>query len=242
MNLSSADPIQMMMMLGFLSLVPLMIMVTTCFLKFIIVLSLTRNALGVQQIPPTMVLQAIALAMTVFVMTPTISEIYKSTQQNTTSSGLIDNTYQAPAGSMNALPGSAQQPISTQNATIQKMTKHLEPLRQFMIRFTHPDQLTYFLQSAKRIWPKEMGEQANKNDFMILIPAFVVSELQTGFEIGFLIFLPFVVIDLVISNILMALGMQQVSPNTVSLPLKIFLFVMVDGWAKLLHSLVESYV
>lgn len=242
MSLSNMDPIQMMMMLGFLSLVPLLVMVTTCFLKFIIVLSLTRNALGVQQIPPTMVLQAIALAMTIFVMTPTISEIYKSTQQNSQTAPLIDNTYQAPITPENALPQVQQTPVSAQNSPVYKYVRHLEPLRKFMIKFTNPDQLNYFLETAKRIWPKEMAQEANKHDFMILIPAFVVSELQTGFEIGFLIFLPFVVIDLVISNILMALGMQQVSPNTVSLPLKIFLFVMVDGWAKLLQSLVASYV
>lgn len=238
LNMSNMDPIQMMLMLGFLSLIPLAIMVTTCFLKFIIVLSLTRNALGVQQIPPTMVLQAIALAMTIFVMSPTISDIYKSTQGQAMSSGIIDNTYQAAAPN-SVLPNVEIQP---QNNTLAKAAQHLEPLRKFMTRFAHPDQVSYFLQAAKRIWPKELAEQATPRDYMILIPAFVVSELQTGFEIGFLIFLPFVVIDLVISNILMALGMQQVSPNTVSLPLKIFLFVMVDGWGKLLHSLVESYV
>jgi len=234
---SNFDPLQTILLLGFLSLIPLAVMVTTCFLKIVVVLMLTRNALGVQQIPPTMVLQAIALAMTIFVMSPTITKIYQNVQGEVSQKSLLDQN--APAGTQGVLPSIPSDPKST---ILPKIATYIEPMREFMLRFANPDQRSYFLASAKRIWPKEIAQNASDKDYMILIPAFVVTELQKGFEIGFLIFLPFVVIDLVISNILMALGMQQVSPNTVSLPLKIFLFVMVDGWAKLLHSLVESYV
>jgi len=97
------------------------------------------------------------------------------------------------------------------------------------------------LQSAKKLWPKDVADQATTTDTLILIPAFVVSELQTGYEIGFLVYIPFVVIDLLVSNLLMALGMQQVSPQTITVPLKLLLFVLVDGWGKLLNALALSY-
>jgi len=240
--LSSMDPVSMMLFLGALSLVPLGVMITTCFLKFVVVLTITRNAMGIQQVPPTMVLQSIALAMTVFVMSPTIQKIGDRINNKdaveVSSIASVDNTTTAPPPSL--LPRvSNNTPIGEQ---FKKVVYYLEPLRDFMLKYSHPDQRTYFLDSAKRIWPAEIAKQAKAEDFVILIPSFVVSELQRAFEIGFLIFLPFVIIDLIMSNILMALGMQQVSPNTVSLPLKILLFVAIDGWGKLLQSLVASYL
>ena len=238
-NLSSMDPLQLMLLMGMLALIPLLVMVTTCFLKFVIVLTLTRNARGVQQVPPTIALQGIALAMTLFVMSPTFSQIGQNMFGTKTSVGLEDVPNITSTSSETALPSVD---YDFQNNALAKGIKHLEPLRQFMLKHTKPDQQTYFLDAAKRMWPKEAADKANPKDFVILIPAFVVSELQVAFEIGFLIFLPFVIIDLVISNILMALGMQQVSPNTVSMPLKIFLFVMVDGWGKMIHGLMTSYV
>jgi type III secretion protein R len=105
-----------------------------------------------------------------------------------------------------------------------------------------PEQRRFFLSTAKKLWPPELADEATDRDLLIVTPAFVVSELTAAFEIGFLLFLPFVVIDLVISNILMAMGMMMVSPVTISLPLKLFLFVMVDGWSRLIHGLVSTYV
>jgi type III secretion protein R len=227
-----------MLLMGILALIPLLVMVTTCFLKFVIVLTLTRNALGVQQVPPTIALQGIALAMTLFVMSPTFSQIGQNMFGSKVASGLSDVANVEMANNT-AMPSVD---YDFQNNALGKGIKHLEPLRQFMLKHVKPDQQTYFLDAAKRIWPKEVADKANPKDFVILIPAFVVSELQVAFEIGFLIFLPFVIIDLVVSNILMALGMQQVSPNTVTMPLKIFLFVMVDGWGKMIHGLMTSYV
>jgi type III secretion protein R len=235
------DPISMMLFLGALSLVPLGVMITTCFLKFVVVLTITRNAMGIQQVPPTMVLQAIALAMTVFVMSPTLQKIGDriSNKDSAAVSAMApsDNTAAPPASLLPRVSNNA--PIGEQ---FKQIVYYLEPLRDFMLKYSHPDQRTYFLDSAKRVWPPDIAKQAKSEDFVILIPSFVVSELQRAFEIGFLIFLPFVIIDLIMSNILMALGMQQVSPNTVSLPLKILLFVAIDGWGKLLQSLVASYL
>lgn len=242
-SFSAMDPISMMLFLAMLSLIPLGIMITTCFLKFVIVLTLTRNAMGVQQVPPTMVLQAIALCMTVFVMSPTLQKIGDRMMTQPTAS---DINGLSPTEVNPVVPNTSgfarvenSAPMGEQ---FKKVVYYLEPLRDFMVKYAHPNQTAYFLDSAKRIWPPEVAKEAKSTDFVILIPSFVVSEMQRGFEIGFLIFLPFVIIDLIMSNILMALGMQQVSPNTVSLPLKILLFVAVDGWGKLLQNLVSSYL
>lgn len=242
-SFSAMDPISMMLFLGMLSLIPLGIMITTCFLKFVIVLTLTRNAMGVQQVPPTMVLQAIALCMTVFVMSPTLQKIGDRMMKQPTATEINGLS---PTELNPTLPNSTGfarvENASPMGEQFKKVVYYLEPLREFMIKYAHPNQTVYFLDSAKRIWPPDIAKEAKANDFVILIPSFVVSEMQRGFEIGFLIFLPFVIIDLIMSNILMALGMQQVSPNTVSLPLKILLFVAVDGWGKLLQNLVSSYL
>ncbi len=110
-----------------------------------------------------------------------------------------------------------------------------------MVRNSKPEQREFFMSTARRIWPPEFSAGIKEDDLLIVTPAFMVSELTAGFEIGFLLYLPFIVIDLVISNILMAMGMMMVSPVTISLPLKLFLFVMVDGWSRLLHGLVQTF-
>ena len=116
------------------------------------------------------------------------------------------------------------------------------PLKTFMKRHIKEDVVTAFVDTAHEIWPKELAEEADDNNFLILIPAFVISEIQAGFKIGFLIYLPFIVIDLLVSNLLLALGMQMVSPMTIAMPLKILLFVVANGWQHLLHSLVLGYL
>ncbi|MES2743027.1 MAG: type III secretion system export apparatus subunit SctR [Pseudomonadota bacterium] len=214
------DVVSFAVLLGMLSLVPLIVVTTTAFLKISLVLLVLRNAIGVQQVPPTLAIYGISLAMSVFVMAPTVQEIGKRVST-------IEST---------ATANRAATPILEQAKTA------FEPLQAFMLKYSRPEQRELFLDSAKKLWPPEVAREAKSSDLMVLIPAFVVSELQTGYEIGFLIYIPFVVIDLLISNLLMALGMQQVSPQTISIPLKLLLFVMVDGWGKLLNSLALSYV
>jgi type III secretion protein R len=214
------DVVSFAILLGMLSLVPLIVVTTTAFLKISLVLLVLRNAIGVQQVPPTLAIYGISLAMSVFVMAPTVQEIGKRV-------ATIEST---------ATSSRTSAPILEQAKTA------FEPLQAFMLKYSRPDQRELFLESARKLWPPEVAREAKSSDLMVLIPAFVVSELQTGYEIGFLIYIPFVVIDLLISNLLMALGMQQVSPQTISIPLKLLLFVMVDGWGKLLNSLALSYV
>lgn len=211
------DPVALAFALGLLALVPLILVTTTSFLKIAIVLSLIRNALGVQQAPPNLAIYALALLLTAYVMAPVGYRMSDS----------ISNVPNA-AASASSLLAVAR--------------KSAEPLREFLVLNSKPEQRRFFLTTAKKLWPPELSEEATQQDLLIVTPAFVVSELTSAFEIGFLLFLPFVVIDLVISNILMAMGMMMVSPVTISLPLKLFLFVMVDGWSRLIHGLVQTYI
>jgi type III secretion protein R len=229
MNLNGVpDVLGLSIALVSLSLVPLLVVCSTSFLKISLVLLVLRNAIGVQQVPPTLAIYGIALALTAFVMAPTLQEVGQRALSATAPEA---STPKATAG----LPGSP-------GVTLEKLRHVAEPVRAFMLRFSGAAEREAMLENAQRLWPADMAKQATSADYLILLPAFVISELQAGYEIAFLIFLPFVVIDLLVSNILMALGMQQVSPQTVTIPLKLLLFVAVDGWSRLLHALALSYV
>ncbi|MBC6622328.1 type III secretion system export apparatus subunit SctR [Pseudomonas sp.] len=211
------DPVVLAIFLGALSLMPMLLVVCTAFLKIVIVLMITRNAIGVQQVPPGMAINGIALAATLFIMAPVgyeMAEIVKVSPLDLTSVGALQQT------GMEAI----------------------KPLRTFMLRNSDPDILTHLLENAMRMWPAQMAQEVQREDLILLAPGFVLSQLQAGFEIGFLIYIPFIVIDLIVSNLLLALGMQMVSPMTISLPLKLLLFVMVSGWSRLLDSLFFSYL
>ena len=211
------DPVVLAIFLGALSLMPMLLVVCTAFLKIVIVLMITRNAIGVQQVPPGMAINGIALAATLFIMAPVgyeMAEIVKVSPLDLTSVGALQQT------GMEAI----------------------KPLRTFMLRNSDPDILTHLLENAMRMWPAQMAQEVQREDLILLAPAFVLSQLQAGFEIGFLIYIPFIVIDLIVSNLLLALGMQMVSPMAISLPLKLLLFVMVSGWSRLLDSLFFSYL
>ena len=217
MILQGLDPVVLAVFLGALSLMPMLLVVCTAFLKIVIVLMITRNAIGVQQVPPGMAINGIALAATLFIMAPVgyeMAEIVKVSPLDLTSVGALQQT------GMEAI----------------------KPLRTFMLRNSDPDILTHLLENAMRMWPAQMAQEVQREDLILLAPAFVLSQLQAGFEIGFLIYIPFIVIDLIVSNLLLALGMQMVSPMTISLPLKLLLFVLVSGWSRLLDSLFLSYL
>lgn len=213
------DVVSFSVMLACMALIPLMVVTTTSFLKISMVLLVLRNAIGVQQVPPTLAIYGISLALTVFIMAPTVKEIGTRALQ-----------YEVVGSPASKMP------------LMQRAQDAFEPMRSFMMKFSNPEQRELFLTSAKKLWPPEQAKDATSKDILVLIPAFVVSELQAGYEIGFLIYIPFVVIDLLVSNLLMALGMQQVSPTTVTIPLKLLLFTLVSGWAKLLNALAISYI
>ena len=197
-------------------LIPLFVVTMTAFLKISVVMFLVRNALGIQQTPPNLVLYAIALVLTLYVSSPVLSEIQ---------------------GRLNAAPIDMNSVAGMQDAA----GRVREPVKEHLSRFTHTKERQFFLAATQRIWPEAARTQVKDDDILILLPAFVSSELTRAFEIGFLLYLPFLVIDLVVANILMAMGMIMVAPTLISIPLKLFLFVTVDGWSRLLHGLILSY-
>ena len=217
MIMDGMNPVMLALFLSALSLIPFLLIVCTAFLKIAMTLLITRNAIGVQQVPPNMALYGIALAATMFVMAPVAHEIQQRVHD-----------HPLEMGSTEKLQASASTVI--------------EPLQRFMSRNTDPEVVAHLLDNTQRMWPKDMADQASKSDLLLAVPAFVLSELQAGFQIGFLIYIPFIVIDLIVSNLLLALGMQMVSPMTISLPLKLLLFVLVQGWTRLLDSLFYSYM
>lgn len=207
-----------------LAVLPYAIMLLTSYVKIVIVLSLLRNALGVQNAPPNQVLNGIALLMTIYVMFPTGLAMYN-------------------AGSDYIKEKAPQELLTGATATyvINVVDKTKEPLRDFLQRNSMGKHITSFYQLAQRSFPENFRESLKPNDFIILIPAFVTSQLKAAFEIGVLIYLPFFVIDLVTSNILLAMGMMMLSPLTIALPLKLLLLVMVDGWTLIIQGLVLTY-
>lgn len=206
------------------ALLPFAVMLLTSYVKVVIVLSLLRNALGVQQSPPNQVLNGIALLVTLYVMAPTGLAMYKA------AGDYIEQNQ-------------PQVLFSGPTATylINVADKAKEPLRTFLQRNTTGKNINGFYQLAYKTFPEEYKKNLKPNDFIILIPAFITSQLKTAFEIGVLIYLPFFVIDLVTSNILLAMGMMMLSPLTIALPLKLLLLVMVDGWTVIIQGLTLSF-
>ena len=211
------DPITLALVLALMALLPTVVVVTTSFLKIAVVMSLLRNALGVQQVPPNLALYGMALILSAYIMAPVGSH-------------MADRLTAQPE-TMRSVP-----------ALVSGVREGAEPLREFMLRNSKVEQRDFFVRTAKRLWGPDLSAGMTERDFMVLMPAFMVSELTVAFQIGFLLYLPFVVIDLIVSNILLAMGMMMVSPVTISLPLKLFLFVMLDGWSRLIQSLILSYV
>lgn len=228
MSGSGFDPISLAVLLAGLTLLPLLMVCTTSYLKISVVLMIVRNALGVQQVPPSMALNGMALAATLFVMAPVLNEVMARLPQNLT--GLASS-----GGASDAAPRASSSRIG-----IAELAHAFEPMRAFMLANTLPEKRQKFVDLARQQWGSRLAAP-NERDYVVLIPCFVVSELELALKAGFVLYVPFVVIDLLLSNLLLALGMQMVSPMVVSLPLKILLFVLLDGWTRLFDGLVRSY-
>lgn len=231
MNLAQFTPGSALITVVLIALAPFFAVMVTSFTKIAVVLSLVRNALGLQQVPPNLVLNGLALILSVFVMYPTLEKMQ------------VAAAVQGPATP--TMPGDppaqAENPIESTGDIFATADRAKEPLREFLVKHSDPRERAFFLRTQQRIGDPGKVSSLRDTDFVIIIPAFVVKELKLAFQIGFLIFLPFLVIDMVIANILLAMGMMMLSPVTISLPFKILLFVLVDGWVKLSHGLVLSY-
>lgn len=211
--------------LSILSLLPFIIMILTSFMKIVIVLSLLRNALGVQQAPPNQVINGIAFMLSLFVMYPTAMKMYDASME-------VVQTSKAPDSLIS--PES-----STYFLNIASAAK--DPLKGFLKTNSLVKHQALFYRMAYKTLPEDHRENLKPDDVMILVPAYITSQLKDAFEIGVLIYIPFFVIDLVTSNILLAMGMMMLSPVTISMPLKLFLLVMLDGWTLLIEGLVATY-
>ncbi|WP_112381669.1 flagellar type III secretion system pore protein FliP [Sphingomonas carotinifaciens] len=202
--------LQVLIIMGLLTILPGILLMMTSFTRIVIVLAVLRQALGLQQTPPNQVLIGLSLFLSLFIMAPTINQMNSQAIQPYAEGRLAGTQMIQAAGA---------------------------PLHAFMAKQTRVKDVTMFAQMAKS------GPYASPNDipYAVLLPAFVTSELKTAFQIGFLIFLPFIVIDLVVATVLMSLGMMMLSPSIISLPFKLLLFVLVDGWALTMGSLANSF-
>jgi type III secretion protein R len=201
-----------------ISLIPFVAMVATSYAKIVVVLGLLRNALGVQQVPPNMVLNGIAILVTAYVMAP-----------------LGMQTLQTMQNSRPVLGG------DTSALVLNAFDAGKEPFRAFLKKHAHEREKRFFVRSAAAIWPHDMAARIQEDDLIILAPAFTLTEMADAFKIGFLLYIAFVVIDLVIANVLMAMGLSQVQPTNVAIPFKLLLFVAMNGWSTLIHGLVLTY-
>ena len=217
MDFAGINPLYLIFGLTVIGLASFAIMMVTSYVKIVVVTSLLRNALGVQQVPPAMVMNGLAIILTVFIMAPVGSDTLDLLEKQQFSTS--------------PTPAELAQAIANVSP----------PLRSFLVRNTDPTVLNVFMNTAQRIWPKEHTRKLNREDMLVLVPAFTITELTLAFQIAFLLYLPFVAIDLIISNVLLAMGMMMVSPMTISLPFKLLLFVTLDGWLKVSQGLLLSY-
>jgi flagellar biosynthetic protein FliP len=209
-NGKGMDTLEIIEMLTVLALAPSILIMTTCFTRIIIVLSFLKNALGLQQTPPNQVLIGIALFLSLFIMSPVLSQV---------------NT-------------EAYQPYKEQKITQEQfMKKAAVPMKKFMLKQTKKDDLNLFINLSKAKAVKSVDELS----ITVVIPAFMTSELKRAFMIGFLIFIPFLIIDMVVASTLMSMGMIMLPPAMISMPFKLLLFILVDGWGLLFKTLAAGF-
>ena len=195
---------------------PFLAIMVTSYIKLTVVLSLVRNALGIRQTPSNLVINGLAIVLSFYIMMPVVEEITFILRENPVQ-------------------------FESTESFFETADKLKEPVRSFLVQHAHPAEKRFFLLSARALWPRERADRLREQDLFVLVPSFTISELTEAFQIGFLIFLPFLAIDLVVANILLAMGMMMVAPSMISLPFKLLLFVLVNGWGRIIHGLVLTY-
>lgn len=212
---NSTNTIDLIILITILSLAPSILVMMTCFTRIIISFSLLRNAMGVQQTPPNQVMIGLALFLTLFIMSPVISE--------------MNETAYVPYKN-----GEYTSVEAVQAASV--------PLKKWMLKNTSNESMNFFLElSGTEIEAETEEEFVEEVSFITVVPAFILSEIKIGFEIGFMLYIPFLIIDIVVSTVLMSMGMMMLPPTTISIPFKILLFVLVDGWTLLVGSLANGF-
>lgn len=208
--LKNLDPsIQLLIVMASMTFIPFIFVCMTSFLRFIIVFSILKTALGTQQVPPGMVIVGLSMILTFYTMGPVFQQMYDA----------------------------GYKPYKQTGSIALALSEGSEPLKRFMLKQTEQRDLAFFIELEGKKPPR------TPDDITLFeaAPAYIINELKHGFEIGFVIFIPFIVIDLVVANILLALGMMMLSPTIISLPFKILIFIAVDGWGLIVHGLVKSF-
>lgn len=193
----------------------LAVLTLTAFVKISVVFMIVRNAMGLQQVPSNMVVMGLALFLSIFIAVPTLTQSVSSMAEL----------------------GSGPENLT---ALLNMVQMGIAPFQDFMVKNTDSDQLNFFVRMTNKVWAGS-GMIGTPDMFVVQVPAFMLSELTRAFEIGFLLYLPFIAIDLAVTGILMALGMQQVQPSIIAVPFKLLIFVYLDGWLKLVEGLLLSY-
>jgi type III secretion protein R len=224
LGLGGLTPVPLVLAMAALSLLPFALLMVTSFVRISVVLSILRSAIGAPQVPPSQVLTGLALVLTLAVMAPTGEKMFAAA---------------APAF---ATAGGDLSSAQTVSALVTAAQRAREPLRDFLMKHAGARDRATFHALALKLRPPTERAGVTDRDLAVVVPAFVTSELRRAFEIGFLIFIPFLVIDMVVANLLLALGMHMLSPTTVSLPFKLLLFVLADGWTLVVRGLIESYL
>lgn len=201
--------LQMLVVMSLFSLLPFMFCCMTSFLRFTIVFSMLKTALGTQQVPPSIVIIGLSMILTFYTMGNVFQKMYD----------------------MGSIPYQRNQDL------VQTINQGSKPLKEFMMKQTRESDLAFFIELSN----KKPPESPEEITIWQVAPAYILSELKTAFEIGFVVFVPFIVLDLIVANILLALGMFMLSPTIISLPFKLLIFIAVDGWALIVQGLVQSY-
>lgn len=213
------EHLYIMFIMAGLSLFPIFFILTTSFIKIAVVCTMTRDSLGLQQVPPNMVIYGLSLILSFYIMGPVYTKTYNSLSQQF------------------AVPNQ----VTTPQEVLDSLQESSKPIKEFLFKHSTQSERTFFLQNVGHFWNGTTAVTVSSTDFIILVPAFVVTELTAAFKIGFLIYLPSVILDILVSNILMAMGMMMMSPTTISLPIKLLLFISVNGWSRLIHALLNTY-
>jgi type III secretion protein R len=225
------------------ALLPFVAVMVTSFAKLVVVFSLLRSALGLQQTPPNVVLNGLAIILSVYVMYPVGLEVSELARERLAGGAAqSDKAASRFSGPSSAAKNAAATSNGAELERLLGVAEHaMPPLRAFLIKHSSDAEREFYLATAQRMLPEARRAQLGKDDLIVIAPAFTTSELSRAFQIGFVIFLPFLVIDLIVASVLQALGMMMLSPTTISLPFKLLLFVALDGWSKLVHGLLATY-
>ncbi|GGH32048.1 putative translocation protein y4yL [Alsobacter metallidurans] len=200
-----------------MSFLPLIAVTVTGFAKISIVIFIVRNALGIQQLPPNIIVYGLSLILSVYIAMPVMNTAYTAVRD-------------------------ARLTYKTFSDYEEAGSRASKPLETFLRKHTDPAKLTFFVQSTGKIWAGDRAPPLAENSLAVLVPAFLLTELTKAFEIGFLLYLPFMAIDIIVTTVLVALGLMMIPPNTIATPFKLLLFTFVDGWTKIVQGLVLSYI